>query len=697
MSHVNYLEAVIRPASEYTSPASPAEVVVIVDTLKRQVIDRVGPTDYPPNLKYFIVVNNTAGQSVAKAAIRLPYSNGLPKDQKIAIILRYEARCDLGNERLVVASLYNGVNPGVVFNDLLAKWVNEYLSVRWNEITEAYQYEKNNLQAVLATKALRDVGLNLDVEISAEGQDSLETIAFGPSVLRVRFKDCNEEENLQVRLEIAVDEQGVVKALLNQGISLTDWITKTIQKYFADQIPVETFCFELNSTPVKEGLRIYLNETLRSVGRKVEFVSLEGDAGVPRSFRKDLEITYHHFAYPDPIITQTSVLMVPHDIVRYRAKKSPALDAWIETTLRETIDDVLFGVEYLDLFTKFELLEAQIKEEMSRKAEAIGFTVKHLITKFHLDFIDRLTKIDIEIDKDEDNSLFETSVPDCSVRLGVAVTARIQDLAGMSDRLKHRQDIPEEMKRDIRTLVKQYVQNVEPDRFYMRYSGTDPIQYPNEIPVERELSNKITAMLMSEFGAEVTHLTLTRGKTKTAEALALLLKESRDFKAHISLGNNKGADMFVVTGAFSVEGVHYNAWKRFQERDPSLEKIKKRIEDCIQAELRPISASLILYRGQENIKKLKRHLLSAAKELILDEFGLVINLTTVICSFTGIEEERLRIARILDRKARLEDLRIDMLASGMCQEDIEGVESEIERLNELLRSESSCGASDIKF
>jgi hypothetical protein len=698
MSDVNHLEPIIRPTTESATPASPAEVVVVIDTQSKQAIDRASTIhNYSRYLKYFIVAVNTTGQNMAKAAIRLPYANGLPKDQKIAIILRYEAECRQGNEKQVAETLYDGVNPGAVFNDLLAKWVHEYLNVRWNEITEAYQYEKINLQGILANKALREVGLNLNAEISVEGQDKLETIVFGPTTFRVRFADRQEEEELQVQLEIPVDEQGDMKAVLHQGISLPDWVTKSIQKYFAENISLETFCFELNSPAVKQGLRSYLNETLKSIGRKVAFIWLDADAKVPRSFRKDLEITYRHFACPEPIVIQTSALMIPHNIVRYRAKKSPELDVWVETTLRETIENVLFGVEYLDLFIEFQPLEDRIKEEMNQKAEAIGFTVKQLAMKSHLEIIAELKKIDIEIDEDENEGLFETSIPDCRIRLGIAVIARIQDMAGVSERLRCKQVISEEMKRDIHTLTKQYIRTIDPERFYMRYSSTDLKQYPQEIPVEKELSDKIVAILANEFCAEVTHLTLTRGKTKSTEDLAILMKESRDFKATVSLGDFKGSAALVVTGSFSVEGVHYNSWKRFQERDCSLEKIKKRVEDSIQAELRPISTGLILYKSQDNLNKLRSHILAAARELILNEFGVVINLTTVVCSFTGIEEERIRIARILERKTKLEDLRIEMLAGGVSLEDIESVEAQIERLKNLLRSESSWGASDLEF
>ena len=698
MSNINYLEPVIRSVSEHATPVSPLETVVIIDCFRKQAIDKGGlVNNFLRDLKYFMVSNNFNGERVAKAAIRLPYTNGLTKDQKLFVILKYEVGCTQGNERLVAESLYNGPNPGVVFNDLLAKWVNEYLNARWGQFIEDFPCEKTNLQDMLAAKALREVGLHLDVKVSIDGYNELGVIVLGPVRIRVRFENCDEEEELQIKIEMRVDEQRVVKAILNQSEPLIDWLTKAVQKYFADKISLEAFCFDLNSDAVKQRLRGYLDEILKSFGRKVELLYLEAEPDVPRTFRKDLEIIYSHFAYPEPITIKSSMLMIPHNIVRYRAKKSPKLDLWVESTLKEIIDEVLFGVGYVNLLIGFEPLEKMIKEGMNREAEAIGFTVKQLITTPYLEPIDRLKRIDIEINKDEDEGLFETSIPDCSIRLGIAVTSGIKNLEGVSERLLRKQDIPEEMKRDIHTLVKQYIRAIDPERFYMRYFHTDAKQYPQEIPVERELSDKIVSLLKTDFCAEVIHLTLTRGKTQSTENLARLLKGSQDFKATLSLGDYKGSGTFVMTGTLRVEGVHHNEWKRFQERDSSLEKIKKRIEDSIQAELKPISTGLILSRSQKNLQKLKDKLLSSAKELILNEFGLMVDLSTVICSVTGIEEDRVRIARILEKIAKLEELHVDMLASRVSQEDVKGVKAQIEILKSLLWPEASVELGNIEL
>lgn len=687
MNHINYLESVIRPVTEHTIAASSAETIVIIDASRKQSIDRVGLIDtYMRDLRYFLVSNTEDVQKIAKAAIRLPYTNGLLKDQKISLILRYEARCNRGNERRVAENLFNGSNPGVVFNDLLAKWVNEYLNARLNELLEDYRHEKTILEAHIKHRAFNEVGLDLDVEVSIEGQDKLETVAFGPTVFRVGFNDCLEEEDLEVKAAIGVDEQRLVKALLNQSVSVTDLVTKTVREYFANKISLNTFYFEL-SDGVEPEVISHLNEALRSVGRKVVSISLDAQTDVPRSFKKNLEITYNNLRYPEPIIIKFSVLMGPHDIFKYRAKKSPALDSWIEGALRDVIDEVLFEIEYLELLLNFEPIEKKIKEELNRKTETIGITLRQLIAKPDSEPADRLRRIDIQINKDTDEGLFETSISDCSIRLGVALTARISDLKSVSGRLKDNQNIPEDAKRKIHTLMKRYLRAIDPERFYSRYSHTDPQRYPHEVPVERELNDMIVTLLDTEFHAEVSHLTLTSSKTEITDQLAKLLRETHDFRATLSLGGGKGSGVFGVTGSFSVEIVHHDGWKRFKERDSSIEKIKKRIEDSIQAELKPLSTSLLLLRDKEDLDKLKGTLLSAAKKLILDEFGLVINLTTVVCSFTGIEEYGRRTTRIMEKITRLEELRIDMLASGGSSKDeIEGVEAQIEMLKSLLLS-----------
>lgn len=713
MNQTDPLSAIIREVADDAKLNLSGEVRVIINTSKKLAVSKVPMWAFGDEHKYFMVYP----QKAVGSKVHITYTEGLAAGQKVDIDISYRARCKPGLEERLALSLLDAASPGVMLEKLIIEAVNNRLGSRREAFFEDYINERRDLETALTTQALKEAGLILDdVRLIIFGQDDLEAITLGPVIFPIHFTDCDREEELTVKAELEIDEKRTIRALLNQNKPLTDLVRKTIRKYFAENISINTFCEQPNSIVIKQGLTRSLNESLKSVGRRVGFVFLDAETVCPRPFNDEIEILYKHHAYPDPIPIKVSVLMIPQDFARYRAKKSVPLRLWIEAKLKEVMNVILFGKDYIDLLIEFDplqekikeemILQEKIKKEMIREAAGIGYVLEQLITIPNLEPFLWLKEIFFETEEGEET--FKTRISNCPVKLSVSLRAKIKDLKGIKDRLTRNEKIPDVMKKNVLHLIRTHLRSLYPERFYMRFFDFDLENHPEEIAVEKELEEEITKLLRDEFNAEITQLVLTPGQTEITEKLEKLLKGAHDFQVEIRRDTidqtqavsrsfkSGGADdsgqneshiveevsigsidrAGVVSGSFRVEGVDGNGWQRFQECDSSIEKIRKRIEDSIRVELKSYVNEFLVLKS--------RAILATAIDLIMTEFGLRISISTVSYSLSGIKDRldwhfRERSAEIIKGIAKLESDLIELELDG----DQEKIKSTKDKLNIL--------------
>jgi len=355
-------------------------------------------------------------------------------------------------------------------------------------------------------------------------------------------------------------------------------------------------------------------------------------------------------------------------------------------------------VPYVDLLLDFTDLKKKIDDLMNQRAKQIGYAIRHLMTILCLEPFEWLKRIDIEINGagstngQSAEAMFETSLSDFYVGLEIFLTARVKDLRGIARYLTTRQSVPQRLKEEIIRLVRTTMHGTDPERFYMRYSEADTEKYPNEEAVEKDIRQKIQSLVESEFNAEVIDLVLKPMETIFTRKLDQVSKASHDFDATSELGTLPGAPAILVKGSFKVDGVsaERDGWKTFKDCDVTVEAIKKRVEDSIRARLKGAPDDHSVFAEHNGLDELIKHALLSAIELVKDEFGLAIKLTTIYWDWEdglkriGREQSKEELAAVQERLSRLKEKRLDLIENDASLNDIEYVEECIRRLNATL-------------
>jgi hypothetical protein len=693
MAQANFLSTIIRQVTEHAKPAGDREALVTIDARTGEVVSQPGLLEtLIGDFRYFLVSNNRDPNKVIKGTKRVKYKEGTGE---ITFAIEYTGGCQPGNEWWLAQCFFKSPPSEDTVNNSLVKWLMEYFSSGTFTIDDFYS-EKASACATLAHKAGREFGLDLSIRLELEGTDALETIDSGQLLVFSRMKDSDDEEGIEFRADLEVDPQRTLRALLSQNKTFGDLLEKGVRKYISDCLTLNAFYKEFPNEQATQELRDHLNNLLRPWGRKVGRISLKPDhTSIPsKVFNSETVIEYRHHEYPDPIKISVSVLMVLQNSALYKAKGSPKLEAWLDKSLREVITITLFGISYVDLLLDFPQLKKRIDALINQRAAEIGYNIEQLMTVLHLEPFEWLKRVDVEIKGTATNNghmgeaMFETSLSGFYVGLEIILTARVKELRGISRYLSTKQDVPQKMKEEILRLVRKFMHGTNPERFYMRYARVRDAEVSDELSFEEELRGKIESLLKEDFNAEVIELILKPTQTELTSKLYEVSKGSHDFNAPAELGRFPGAPTIIVKGSFKVIGVR--GWDAFKECDARVEAIRKRIEDSMRASLRAVRDDQLMFSEQNGFDALVQDSIGSARELVSDEFGLAIKITTVYWDWDdrlkqlGREQGKVDLTSVQERILRLKDYLLDLYENDPNPEAIRDTEERIRRLSATL-------------
>jgi hypothetical protein len=506
-----------------------------------------------------------------------------------------------------------------------------------------YELKTNIHDELLAylNKVLKDYGRQLKyLSLENKIENELKSFPIRKFQFEVVLKDCNDELKIYFETELIVDELNKVKAILNYGreLLLVDIVEKEVKKYFYNYINMHRFCYELKHN-IRNELKIYLNEVLCNYGRKLEYLSLESYAATPgdelldnRSY--DIECVVQ--GHSQTILVKNRLCMKPEDMGKYRLADSPELENWVEEKLKSIIQPLLLQIEYVYILTDFSSIAEKIKARMLEAASEIGYQITHLISssdieaKLRKDF--NLENLELNITEEK----FYTKDPRVQVCLNVVVNAKIANLIDIKDYLSQEIGIQDLMKKSIASTVRQYLNQIEPDRFYMRFS-----QYSEEMnerkSVEEELKEAIKEVLEKSFFAQITSIVLKPCDTNITKLYEDLHKEIFTFTCVVD--SLKSGTQTTIKGNFDVQTVEKDSWYTFQSRLPTQQQIKNSIETSLKAHLNTHGNSL-QYVDSENRKKIEEDIKKIVKDNIIHQYGLEINISNFTRQLTSLEEQR---------------------------------------------------------
>jgi len=627
--------------------------------------------------KYFLVSNNSDVQNEAEGPLLNFELRDFTHDWRLGLRLNYLASCSPGNEAKLTEALCTGLHPGAVLNDFLNRWLKEFAGANASELIENYYSRKDDLVAYLASQALDEIGLNLTASIQLEAESkAIEPIKIRSIHFPVRFKDYNDEQDLKLEAQIQVDPQRKIFAVLylSRINGLEELIRKKTQEYFAATVSLHTFHAETAKSGLERDLKKYLDSFLTPFGRQLGFISLgSGGGGGEAFFEAKKKVEFNDIQEFDrPVEIKNTLQMFLRDYALYKTSGAKDLNLWIEENLTEVIREVLFGKRYIDLLIGFEPLEQEIKLKLSARAEAIGYTIRHLITVPDLPPYDWLENFDVEVENE-----YETKMPKFPVKLGVIVTARIVRLKDIESYLNRRQDVPKLMKDAIENEVRRFLHKVDPERFYMRFSYAEPEE--EDPPIEQALRELIEARLVEKFQAEVIGTVFKMRDTEITQIWTSL--EKSEGTLEIKLPSFSDVEGVTYRGRVRVEAIHGRGWNRFRTSNPEMEKICRRLEEHVLAQLGTFANADLVYTHLEGQRQVEKVIEGLAKKFAVEEFGLVIRVVSIRRDVTAIElDEKTRIRGILDAMKDLETERIAEIKAGATSETIKNIEERYQKL-----------------
>lgn len=636
MAQTYPLDVVIRKVTSDTKAASPAEKVVIINPKTGKSLER-RPLWRLNNLRYFLVSNTSDGGNVAECKISVFHLK--EDDCSVAVSVSYLASCDAGNEHRLAESLFGTSHPGAVLEKLIRKWVTECSRGGLAQFIDNYFNKREEIHSRLSENAASQLGLNLKVKLSLELEKMLNPVQIGPAHFPVRVNDYDEEEDLRVKAELQVDGENKTRAVMSlaRNTSLEEILRREIKSYFAEHVSLQLFYTELNKQSVKGNLIKRLDHVLKHEGRKIAYLSLESKAldSVQVFFPAKKGVQCEIQQYPKPIVVNSTVQMILQDVAKYKASNSPDLEDWLQKTLEREVPQLLFYKKYIDFLVNFQPMEADIKERLSKEAEAIGYKVEQLITVPDLEPIKWKDNFTIEA-----SETFETRSANVEVKLHIIVTARIADLKKIESYLNRQQNVPKLMEEAVVSTTRQFLHKVEPERFYMRFSYTENA---GEETVEKELRDEIKKRLTSEFHADVIDVIPKPVDTDLSTRLRKLQRTICPFEIEVS--SIPSIEPIIFKGKFRVDSVDANGWAKFQLLNYEIDQIRENLEDSIEAKLGAYSNEILAYSDHDRLSKIEIVIRRLAQDFALEYFGLAIEILTVKREDTEIQKMAKEVQR----------------------------------------------------
>lgn len=692
MAQTYPLDPVIRIVAQKEPIRTLDKVLVVIEASSGRALERidVGGASQLHNLgliaglwterKYFLVSNEYDPRNEVEASLPEVQLRDFANNWSLPLTINYLVRCRQGNEVKLVEALWAGSHPGAALHDSLNRWVKEFGGSQTGNVIQNFYSKQRELEAYLERKAEDELGLTLQATARVRVEPR-EQIQLGPVHIPVRIKEDTVDQDLKFEARLSVDPQKKMAAIIyrDHEAGLDNLLKTEIQKYCLSNVSLQSLHFNAPGK-LEADLTAYLNNIVRPYGRYLSFLSVQLMAQKPGQIQPDSffetrkEVEYEIAEFKVPI--KNHVQMSLQDYGLYKRTGSLNLDSWIEENLEEIIHQVLFGKQYLDLLIKFDPLKEEIKQRLSLRANSIGYSIKQLITIPNLEQYDWLENFTLEV-----AGSFETKTPRFPVSLGVVVVTRIRHLQDVETHLNRRQNVPDLMKALILEQTRQALHGIEPERFYMQFSYSDPEE---GISVEEELRKRLTASLTSKFNADVISIVFKMLDTEMTGIWETLEKSEGDLEI-VFPSYSEMTENLTYRATLRIEAIHKKGWPRFRTANKDLPNLCRRLQEHIISKLGVFANDQLIFTNYEGQKKVELYLDQIARKFALDEFGLVIRLNSLRRDVTVTEQtQKALINKTLKAIATLESRIVDeMLIEGR-PEKIRVFEEQIGALREKL-------------
>jgi hypothetical protein len=674
MSQASCLDPVIYRVDAATQAERPGEKRVVVNINNRSAVS-AGWFRPASSLKYFLV--STRGG--ARCQTSVIYVSDSANERAIGLRVQFEVRCAEGREERVAEALCDDPNPGAVLMDKVREWVREYISQQPTAFINRFFEAKVELESHLSARALAETSLDMNAEIFLCGEEEVvRYVQLGPLMFSVKLRDYDEPLNVSLRAELITDQENMINAVAYRADStrLDELVQEHTRQYFAEKVNLHQFYGEPES--VEAGLKEYLDEVLKVLGRRVQTLHIEYDRDVPlEPYEVEEEVEYRAAGHAEPIIIRNAMRMSVRDYAAYLNSNSPEPGAWLKENFKQVVQQTLSDKAYVDILLELDLAARDIRNKVSFRAAGIGCAIEqHLVITNHL-VETWLNGFNIRAEE-----AFETGLEGFCVRLKVEAVAMLTQLQVIKQYVSRGLDISKLMEKRMLDEVRQTTLTIHPERLYGRTVLAEP---DGEESWKALLGRRIREVLVRDFDAEVISVSVELIDAEFIKWLRDLRRETISFEAEVSSHSPHNTGPFIFYGDCQVEDIFHEGWEKVWSMGFDINQLKGRLINALKSGMETRADADLAYLNSETAEKIKGEIERFVTNHARHELGLIVKVCNVRRKPTELEK-KMREAKLANELLRIEMLHkleqrmIQLIANGGREEEISQVQKSISTL-----------------
>jgi len=570
------------------------------------------------------------------------------KDKALNLMLNLETKV---NDSLRSRAILSKMDESEL-KERIRKLVKEYSTT----ITlEQFYYELNTTvqQGLLEelTPLVEKEGRDIET-FTLESRDEPPIAKDAQTIIEHSFEEMVGDQfqgkvKITVKMRLKFQSQSMVCYVQANNPKLDVWGKQNIERIFKGLLSLHRYDELADFTSLRESFVSQITSAAQAIGCLTEIISvfhelpeLEGQT----RFDNEINVSVKLLDYSKQITVRNKVKMILQDQRRYMEKQAPALDSWIQETLKDVFNDVLFKVNYLNFITHFSKeYDTQIRDKMREEAQKIGYKLEQLIITPQLKPLEWLDPFSVEV-----SDTFTTKLGN-KVPLKIVVYMSIDDLGKVQQYLDC-DDIKPYIETAIRKVTGSELVKIEPYRFYMCFE----VSSENDKSVVQTLKDTIETELVEKFSRDIRSITpmMERDKDEVIQRSENLTSQHADLEFKVT--PYVGGETLHFTAQFEVTGVNairnaQMAWNTFIQKKFDISTIKKRIEEYLKSKMQAFPPGSLQFNSPEHQQKLEHFMTEQAQDCAINQFGVGITLSAIQRERTSIEENQ---AALLNSQAQ---------------------------------------------
>ncbi|MGC4054736.1 MAG: hypothetical protein QM757_38310 [Paludibaculum sp.] len=421
MAQTYPFDRVIRLVASGHVPAA-NERVVVIDTQTQQIAGRRPFLGWGTGHRHYLIGNALNPDHIAH--LEFPALQLRDLDTSVSVSIAMQATCPADSESVVALALSDAASsPLDVLERHLRRWLIEMKGASVADFVRGYFEDRDNMAKEMGERALRETGLQAEVKLTLDAENSFGAIRVQVPHLPFRVKDYDEEQDLSLTVDLEVDGANKANAVLHfpNNRTLHTVVPQAVQRFYRQRITLQVFNADPHAAKIRAELTAHLDAALEPAGRRVAAITLEPTLveDLPSFVEVDVDVSCQVQEYPTPIVVTNRVQMVLKDAALYKTAGPADIHVWIEETLGRIIRQRLFDARYIDLLIRFDPLKAAIKKALVAESAALGYDIKQLVVG--PDLAPLRLREPFMLDPE---ATFETKVAGVHVKLHIVVTTR---------------------------------------------------------------------------------------------------------------------------------------------------------------------------------------------------------------------------------------------------------------------------------